>query len=344
MKKLSEISPKKMTMGLGKARVSSHAADVLLGIERVGGDPYNPTEPYNIKCFIHKIHLSGIYVYSDIVNNIGPLFVDSNFDPGTRSPNYKNKFIRNEKDFLLIFFLNPKVPYFPPCYIEIHPKGYVSIQKYKKFLIWFDANLPGLNLSGIEYTSDQFCHGPKEVERLFDLERRYLYVPQSRGCNLIGENYAKFGRKNRLNFVCHNGNVKIYERGPDGQKKEGAWERESINRVRLEYTASRPDIKKNGLENLKQFIESPQFHKMNKGRFRFMCFAGSNKLPNMWEDYGLSDIGGSEGSFQAQHIILRKKVKNIAAYMTKVEHFDPLMKRLEVLWSAFDARWQRVSK
>jgi len=344
MKKLSKLSSKKKTEGIGKARVLSHAEDVLLGIERDEPDPYDPKEPYKIRCFIHKITLSGPYGYDQITTNIGPLYLDRNFDPKTRSPNYKNKFIRNRKYFSLIFFLNPK-QYLPSCYIEIHPKENVSAKRYKKFLIRFNANLPGLKVSKVEYASDQFCHRPSKVERLFYLERRHLYVSQSRKCGLIGEDYDQFGRKNRLNFVFHNGRIKIYERGPDDEKNGKAWERKFIDRVRLEYTATRTDLKKNGLDDLSQFIVSPKFLQMNKNRFRFMCFKGSNKLPKIWEDYNLPDARGFEGSFQAQHIewrkdtLLRKKIKNIKVYTARVEEFDPLLSRLESVWASFDQEW-----
>jgi hypothetical protein len=344
--KRKKFSRKKFAKFLPERQVSSYVNVVLDGIKRVESNSFDSISPFDIRCFLHTMHLSGNYFYNEITNNIGRIYKETSHDLSKRAPSYKSKYVLNQKRFLIIIFLDPIKDIFPPCYIEIHPKEPVGLRTYKKFLVWLDANLPGLKVSRVEYTSDQLCLGPLEATRLFFAEREHLYVPRVRSlrnCRLFGEDLSNYSNFDRHNYVFRPGPLKLYERGPDRKKKNEAWNFVDCDRVRLEFTAKGRLLNKMGIGLLEKFLQSPKFYEINTNKFHFRYFLGSKKLPKISSGYANGVRTEFRGSFLAQHIVLRKEVENIAAYVKNFDAFDELMSRLHFLWKRFDERWERVT-
>lgn len=295
----------------------------------------------NIEPKIHRINLSGRYLYPGLKKGLGELFIDPSFIPEKRMPDYDSMLIKNDPNFMLEIFTYPNKRPRPFCYIEIHPRGDVSLSRYKEFLIWINQSLPNLKVSKVEYACDQYCYTHKDVENLFWAELRYLFVPYRRNAEVIGENLLQWGNDVRMNSDLKIGDVKIYERGSDDKKKGNGWPKKSLNRVRLEYTVKRTKLINNGIDSLYDFIRHPNFNKINDGVYKFKCFHRSKKLPYLWENYSIPDKNGNLGIFQVQYIDSKERVANVQQYLKDMEGFDELKKRLIEVWSQFDEDWEK---
>ena len=106
---------------------------------------------------LHMIVLNGKKNYPDLVEALGKLKIDNNFEPDKRNPIYNTKAIRQEKDFYLSIFVNPKINTSQWCTIEVHSKKDLPVQTHKDFLKELNKKLPDINVSAVEYAIDVFC-------------------------------------------------------------------------------------------------------------------------------------------------------------------------------------------
>ena len=127
-----ETPREKMRKGLRKRTLQSIRETALDGIKE-------------IKARIHRIVVSGQEAYKDqysweTLNQAfgGSLHLNKDFDPSERSGNYGTMCIINIKHFQVNLLLNRLKPHRPPIQIEIHPRGDISVDHHKDFLIWLN--------------------------------------------------------------------------------------------------------------------------------------------------------------------------------------------------------------
>lgn len=346
-----ERTAKRFTRDLDHAMAQGSIQHALDNLQRI--DWHDWWSPYRIECRLHRIVVTGGFRYKQLTRALGPLHEDKAYDPVKEKFKYQRKYIRKKPDFTLVIRLEP-IERRPHCYIEIIPHaGAIPIVRYKAFLQEIDALLPGLNVSKVEYATDQFCKPSLEaddegrtyytgqaVEALFRIEKRYLCLPfQRKAPGIYGENLTVWGSKARMSYVCRVGSDKLYERGPNNRKVGEGWPHVDTDRVRLEHTAGRAKLRRNGIGRLSAFIQNPKFHQMNEGVFRFCHFQRSDRLPGISSNYTPDENGHYHGSFQAELVRYRKKVNNINQYIVKTKYFQPLVDRFNEVWQDFDREW-----
>ena len=298
--------------------------------------------PFNIEPKIHRMVVSGEYGIKFIREHLGKVYTNKNFIPEDRMPNYQKMHFWNYPKFRLDIFTEPIKPGMPLCYIEIHPRGSISMDEYKGFLLFLNKTLPDLKVSKVEYANDHYCVNQTAARDIFEIYKRFLYIPYARMLKLWKGDSVKIGKNVSMNFTYEAGDIKVYERGMDKDKKDEGWEREKVDRVRLEYTARRSKLKKNGINSLNEFINSPKFFQVNKGINNFKYFQGSKKLPQWWEEYGAEDDSRNIGIFQLEYIHQKKKVNNIGQYKKDKADLNELKSSLEDGWKKFDQEWEAL--
>jgi hypothetical protein len=203
-----------------------------------------------------------------------------------------------------------------------------------------------MNVSSIEYAVDLFCNNHEDARNLFWLLRRCTYIPyQRKVITLRTAQIERYGKIIERNEVFRIGKShKIYERGPDLKKDEKGWDLKNINRVRLEYTAKRTPVKKKGMYVLPDLLKDSHFIDLNKDRWKFRQFEGSNKLPKIYQPYLVEDEKGFAGAFQSEHIQAKNKLgkNNIGQYTKLIEEMLPLGEQMNEAMSAFDKSWLSV--
>ncbi len=269
-------------------------------------------------------------------------------------------YVINQANYQINFFLFPLKSFLPPIQIEIHPRGDISLSDHKAFLVWLNKSIPGLTVSRIEYAIDQRCKSPSDVENLFWIELKSLYVPYQKTVRFFGGEKIEavgFGKKSRTNLTCWVGpqgeedeieceenealeeenkkyaKYKFYERGNDENKKNGGWTFDNINRVRLEHTANREELVRNGILTLTDFVRNPKFFTINKNIWHFKRFKNSKRLIQDWE---------SGKPFQIEYVSDSVDVKNRFKYIEDVPQLSRLKSDLIDQMKKFDIEWQGV--
>ena len=243
----------------------------LSGIQRDRSrSPYNydPCPPLKIRPLIHKIVLTGDWDtakhdYDKVMRKkiFGNLYKDNDYKREERKSLYKEKWIKQTRDFLINIYLFPEPRHRPPFRMEIHVDEHVKIYGLKGFLQRIWLALPTAKVSEIDYTLDQYCYNRHEVQNLFWVEMRNIYIPHQREVKMKGADPMERGDDNRMNMAYRAGNVQVYERGPDKKKKNapdpnnknkkiGYWQFEDVDRVRLEYTAKRVRLRANSIDTI----------------------------------------------------------------------------------------------
>ena len=265
---------------------------------------------------IHQMSLSGSYTYKDLKSVYPRLQIIGDYSKEAESRKYRMRAkIEDNHSFLFMVYLMP-VGRERQCWIEISPSEGVSIAGYKEFLKAIDAKLPGLTVSKVEYATDQYCIGSEDVEHLFFVERRHLYIGHQRVSYQWGDSF-EIGARDRLNYTyypapAHSEGGKeadeyvCYERGEDKSRNDkGGWQTNVIDRVRLEHHAKRGTLRDHGIDTLADFIRDTKFYEFNHGRYHFRHFVGSPGLPRRGDDYPIEDRNG-----------------NIGMYMVLYQHFS----------------------
>ena len=174
-------------------------------------------------------------------------------------------------------------------------------------------------MSKAEYTLDFLCKDPNSTHNLFNLLRRYVYCPSKTATKLydsdIENSLYYIDTKKRLKKLFHheldstnvsyNIRFKIYERGPDqtSKRKGSSWSKESLDRIRIEYTAFIEELDKHKLYYLRNFLEDCKFKEIFENSFQFRKFKDtSKKCPKEWDEYKQMDQDGNNNSFQEEYI------------------------------------------
>ena len=219
--------------------------------------------------------------------------------------------------------------------------------------------LPNMKVSSVEYALDLFCDKPSEVENVFMLIRRFLYIRNSKKARLFGEKTTNWGNAARMNFVYHFGRTKVYERGPDDKKTKNHWHFQDLDRVRLEHTAKRKELRQHGIDCLTDLMQDCSFFNINNGIYRLMSFTKTRKLPKYWDwdskiekdengedifvdldSYSTMDKAGNTGAFQLENAKRIHDVSNIADNRKPVKMFDWLKRSLDSEMLAYDKDWK----
>lgn len=299
---------------------------------------------------IHKISLSakpdmpdGYHSY--LKNIFGNISINKDFIPDKRMPNYNKQYVVYS-DICNIHLFTDSENFRPPLYIDVIPKENTSTAKYKEFLAYLNDLIPKLKLSSVEYTLDLFCNRASDVEWFFSLLSRCMYVPSQRKVNFLGEDLVNFGDNTRMNAVFRIGDdTKIYERGNDDDKETtGGWKYVNLNRLRLEHTARRVELKKHGLNLLSDFLNNCLFHELNQTVYNFIRFYKLKHAPShyIWDSYTAKDEKGNSGSFQLEYLRLIKsnRFKNIRQNKVEIQELKTLKNRLLQEMMDFDAAWR----
>lgn len=250
---------------------------------------------------LHFIRLSGEYYYPDLRKAFGSM--KKMKAPLKRMPIYRTWYIAYFKGIKINVFIGRLKCKIPNCRLEFslpdqspaELKDDMELVTYQKqYLNDLNNLLPGLGVSGVEYAIDIFpSDGFREVRTLFKLVQRYLFVPHVRKIKLMGgqeeSGHVEIRGKVRMSQVLRAGRaLKFYERGSDGDRdrETKGWKCKDIDRLRLEFTASRKYLKKMGIDTLDDLIMNPICRKVFKKRIQFIkAKISSSNLPQEYEQY-----------------------------------------------------------
>jgi hypothetical protein len=336
------VSKIKREISFKRTFVGNGIKHTINGIEREKGDPDDYDDPFLINAFLHKLNLTTSWqsckgAYRKLQTIFGNFHKDESFRADVRMPNYRRRLIKKLPNFDIYFFTN-SINYAAPNLIEIHPKENTSSKQYRELLHSLNAALGVLNISVVEYAIDLYCHDRKSLQRLFRTFKRYIHVSYSRGASHYSQQ-IDLSKNISLNSIIRMGDVKIYERGPDGKRDKSGWNIETCDRVRLEFSASRTIFLKLKIKTVTDFLENAQFQKINGNIYKFKYFDGSRKLPQCWEAYTSSDDQGNKNCLQYEINHYRPIVPNINQYLKDIVVFDHLKDALLNAMSRFDEEW-----
>jgi hypothetical protein len=338
------LSRKKRSDGVYEAHALDRIDLAIDGIQRESSDYNDWHSPLRINAFMHKVMLSGLWGdvwgdYKKLWTVFGKLHVDTDFVPSERMPGYKERRIKQDKEFQIFIYLFP-IGHRPPYMIEIIPRERASIKDWKDLLkklhLWF----PKLKVSTVDYAIDEYCYDFKGVDKLFCMQLRHLYFPYQRNVNFQGGDWSDFGNGERMNTVYRVDDVKMYERGPDRKKYCEGWLMKDVDRVRFEYSAPRTVLVDHGISGITDLIKHPFFHKINKDIYNFKHFKGSKRLPKLGHDYTIPDENGNAGCFQSEIIGYRNNINNISHYLKDVKEFEVLKSALRDAMKRYDSGWE----
>lgn len=236
----------------------------------------------SIEVMLHRVEMCGPYLYWQLGRRLPPITVINDNDdlsyPGYRKISAVNNFMGRK----LTIRTNPP---------EDNPrKSKLTIIKPKKEHIGFFAdNFNRYSMVSVEYTLDFKCGNPSEARNLFNLLKRYMYVPY---CRPAGLKFYDNGGNQSINRTLRYGSSKLYERGPD-KKMIGArqgWYFQDIDRVRWEFTAKRDQLKEKDVYSVSYFYQNPNFNDMlrfkgGRSRFRFVMF--DEKRPDITKEWDI---------------------------------------------------------
>jgi hypothetical protein len=293
---------------------------------------------------IHLIRFLGDYDYNQIKEKIDTLTVVD-----TEDKLFKTIAFGNFKGVNLRISLYPRDHELFRSMISFNFKSYDHLFKLKKLF-------PGLMPSKVEYTLDLKCQNPTSTRNLFNLLKRYTYIPKKSVTQLFYSDLTNctyyIGNKKKKQYLYYpdlesdeklrgDFKFKIYERGKKLiiPKKKKGWHRNSLDTVRIEYTAKYSDLNKKGFYFIDDFLEDCKFHKTMMNSFRLRNFKESSKqLPKEWIDYRAKDEDGFINSFQEEYN--QSKVKNTYQYITEPEGFDDFKFSISAAMRKFDRQWK----
>lgn len=291
-----------------------------------------------IEVKIHMICLTGGYQKKGISDFFDKLaFKKYDID---RFENYEYGAFKKLQGGFLTVKASPLEGYLPQCIIETtnptHEMLYCILKKF-----------PELSVSKAEYTVDIVYSSPQDVRKYFYLIRRYAYFPHVRKKNIILLTHHKNLKRSAVNMSLYAGAIKIYERGKDDHKTvynklDKGWSYDDLDRVRIEVTAKREILKKNGLRNLNNFVESVKFQKIFMKRIHFKRFIESaKKVPNQYAYYRTKDIKGHSAALYAEIEGAKKIYKNPLQYLKNVKKFEIFKKILVSHIKEFENNWSK---
>lgn len=192
----------------------------------------------------------------------------------------------------------------------------------------------------VEYTVDIFCKAPEDVERLFYILRRYMYVPHSKRTLIIGSGrHVQWGKRTENAVYRLTSNFKMYERGKDKLKKRGHWNYSDIDRVRIEFTAKSHHLKVLNIKHLDDFRQSPKFSEMILNRFHFMKFRPLADLPTEYDPYDAYDKDNNADSFQELYLRERIRISNAYQYMKEDYLLTKMKQKITSACKKAEKKW-----
>ena len=298
-----------------------------------------------VECRLHRVNLSGSYVYDQLTDALGDLWVDGGFDPSTRGSNYASKGARRFPAALVEVQFNRVRPV-PQAFLSVFPNGDVSVREHRNVLIRLLERLPELNVSSVEFAADLFCVRDGFVGLLFYSLLGALYVPYQKYVRFYDEEGKGGGAG--MNEVARFGpNDKVYERGCDDRKQiGGGWRREDLDRVRVEHTAKRVELKNLGIRTLVDLIAEPKFAEISSKWWKLSEFRTAQGLPAPYDEYISS--GGAGGIFQREYRAQKKRLeemgKQISPYRLPSKHYGWLQDEIDAAAARFDERWRAAGR
>src|SRR3990172_2575167 len=261
-----------------------------------------------IESKLHAIRLSGYIPFKQLEEKLGPLEFDKKYYHRKNKKTYNVKYNATKDGFRILISTEPFKEGRPRVYIQIIPPDGISAKKHKAFLSSkINDPFPGLNLAGIECATDIFFTDPSGVESAFDVIVKNVFIKNQPKAPIVLP-ISKEMRKKR-NRGMKIGRHKIYERGKDKDRKGRYWNREDLDRVRMESTIPGRILKNkdNGLKTLGDLLNSPKFYKLNKDIWHFRIFKAS-KSKNLTDE--LDDY--QHETYQGEQFLARKReVKNL---------------------------------
>jgi hypothetical protein len=300
---------KKINLSLPKRTHASYNSTVTTYYER-------------IEAKYHLIKMSGDYKYKQIEEKIGEMDFDNKYFR-RKNKIYTAKYNININGFELKIFTGPLKPGMPQVSIAIIPPDGIPAKEHEAFLRYMDDLFPTLKLSSIENTIDIFFIDPTGVEEAYESLKRNVFVPRKRSKPVIYQNSIKIG------------NHKIYKRGNDKNRINRGYNRENLDRVRMEYTSKRRELKKNGINYLSDMLRLSKYYYINKNKWNFKNFdvIRSKKLPGELDAYTF------DGSFQGEYFAAKGKVKNRSKRLADSRGFRDLKYDLLDAMKLFDPKW-----
>jgi len=296
---------------------------------------------------LHYIRLSGDYTYLELDNKIGPMRRIEKSE--SRMPIYQTQTVCHLDGLQLTAFTGRTKGFFPRCRLEFTlpgmPPGSAKHEKdlgthQRQFLEKIGQRLPDLWVTQLEYAIDIFPAGDcYTVRSLFNLLRRYLFVPHARKFSVSGgqddNRMIEVRGAIKMSRVLRANSLKLYERGNDGKRDHEVrgWHFEDFNRLRLERTFIRENLLKLGIVTLDDLIEDPRFRKVFRGKLHFFqAKKSSRNLPAPCDPYlsfqeefwGVRDANG-RGYYQERE---------------REDRLDELVQAIHELTDWFDRRWR----
>ena len=297
-----------------------------------------------VEAKIHRIRLSGNYTYQEIEQAIGRMKVVDQFDHenrqrGYQQPKYRNRaYLQMEEKHLTVFF-DRSEPFLPRCIIETSEPTKTTLRRLAE-------GLPGLKVSKQEHASDLIIGCDEEVVGiLYRALLRYVYVPYAR--NAISWHDRLTSGTTRMNCTfAVVGKMRLYERGPEELKNGRGWDREDLDRVRLEkIVRKRKDQEPSKLILLEDLVENGPGLVKTAESFEFKKFAERSRgLPKEWEGYHEKDRNGNCGAFMLEHLANRSRVANIWKATEKSRMFNQLKEMLITAAENFEHSWKEHQK
>ena len=302
--------------------------------KRIKASYYSSVTGYyeKMEAKFHSIKLTGSYNYKQLSEKYGPFDFDIKYSKSNKKKIYANKYDKTVEGFKIILLTDPLVQGPPKTTIKITPpdtptgniKQAILLQrKYKAFLRGMNDSFLPLRLSSIEFAIDIYFKYPSEVESAFEVLKRNVFVPKKRTKPKIYPNSIRIGKH------------KIYMRGYDKNRGGKGWNKEDINRVRMEYTATGGELKKVGLNYLPDLLQFSKFYDINNDKWNFKNFIviRSKKVPGELDPYPV------DGSFQGEYIAAKDKVKNRSRRLTDSRGFDWFKYDLRDAMKFYDMKW-----
>jgi hypothetical protein len=287
---------------------------------------------YRIQPRIHKIVLSGFYLYKNINDKFGPLWPDDTYKPFSIRP-YRKRAFKNYKKARYTFYTNPGSGFMPQCQVVFQYKNHNLLYEFYELF-------PQLRVSSVEYSLDFICgviNRPQKVRNLFLLFRHYFYSQRKRDTIFYDD------RENFTYYIGANKKFKIYERGKDFTRHDQGWNFKDLDRIRIEYT-SKAELKKYDLKDIENFILDCKFVDLMKNRFEFRKFKDdSENLPKDWQNYNTECKKGKFNGFQEEYLIQKKKgeLSSLGEDTCLVSDFTKFQNLIDKKIASYNELWKK---
>ncbi|HEY9825940.1 MAG TPA: hypothetical protein V6D19_10860 [Stenomitos sp.] len=313
---------------------------------------------FKIKARLHRIALfypSELEGPDDLYGFFKGLFSNLSYNPkklaAKRLIGFKNQLVIKTTCGTLSVFIHRIKDEYPLFIIELVPKDDATAKDLKTFLTYINVTIPGLETSKIEYAIDLFCRKPNEVENLYMMIKRSLYTPYKNEPEFYEHDPlpdSVIGSRMNSTYYAKKDVLKVYERGNDhnkisyvhkGRKTKG-WRFKDLNRVRLEYTASRPDLVKHEIVSLTDLLTDCKIYHLNKNLYDFRFFKTKN-LPKYWDwpSYSTVNNKNQNGTFLLEYAAPRQ-LKNVRQCVAKIPEFQVLKKRMLAEMMKMESEWR----